>query len=142
MHYYSGVGLTNTTPRCAGWQNRLPVATEHSGYTYADHIMKVYHHNNQWEFIADSTILRTFPESSLCWTPKTAVWFGEIWDYGDQLGGTQSTQQGVLLLSYTNSENGSFVTTPSVSCGYGGSGAPWYCAVQGNSGFYIWTTER
>ena len=77
MRYYSGVGLTNTTPGCAGWQNRLPALIEHSGYTYLDHVLKVYHHSNQWEFVSDSTVLRTFADASkakrlLNWTGRVS----------------------------------------------------------------------
>jgi hypothetical protein len=142
MHYYTGVGLSPSTPGCAGWQPRAPVLIEHGSQSAAPHTLKIYHVSNEWRFMVDTSIIRTFPESSLCWTGKTAVFFAETWDFGDQIGGQTTNKFRVDTTNYTNSEGGTFVLTPTIACGYGGSGAPFYCSKVSNTSFDTWTTDR
>jgi hypothetical protein len=142
MRYYSGWGRTSSTPGCSGYSNRAPVVTDEGAYSSASHDFKVYHQTNYWRFFVDSTQVGSVGESSICWTPRVAMWFSETWDFGDQIGGTPANKLSVTLTNYASSEGGGFVWTnfnAAGACNYGGSGAPFYCDVTGTRSYSTWT---
>jgi hypothetical protein len=88
--------------------------------------------------------VKNIPESSICWTPDDAVWFGEVWDYGDQLGGTPAAPATTTLINYANAESGGFYWTSFTA---GGScqihdavpNPPFKCSIASATSYKVWT---
>jgi hypothetical protein len=146
MRYYTGWGRSTSTSGCAGFSNRDPIAVDAGAYVNAQHDYKVYHQTNNWRLYVDSTQKLAVGESSICWTPGRSTWFGETWDAGDQLGGTQADHLPVTLMNYTNSEGGGFVFTnlnAAQACNYNADPPAVYrCDITGTRSIEIWTQDR
>jgi hypothetical protein len=144
MRYYSGWGRTSTTPNCGTFSNRAPTATDEGAYVAAAHDFKVYHQNNSWRFFVGLAEVGSVGEASICWTPKVAVWFGESWDFGDQIGGTLADKMSVTSMNTANVENGGFTFTnlnAANACNYGGAGAPFFCDITGARSYDTWSNR-
>ncbi len=141
MHYYSGWGRTTSTAGCGSFSNRLPIATNEGDYVSALHDFKVYHKNNSWRMFVDQAEVLAVGEGSICWTPKIAMWFGENWDVGDQIGGTAGNHLSVTQTNSAAVENGGFFWTnfnPANACDIGNP-APYFCDIKTDRSFDIWT---
>lgn len=142
MGYYYAYGVTHTTPGCSTFQDKSPNNNYLASWTAANHVYNVWHASNYWNLYVDSTRFRQVPESAICWTPRSSVWFAESWDYGDQLGGTYTDHLTVSGAQYTTTEGGSWVNTsfnPSGQCNYVPTNVPFNCDVTGAQSFDMWT---
>jgi hypothetical protein len=140
--YYFSWGRTNSTPGCSGYSSEAPIAVRLTGWTNANHYYAVLHMANEWRFFIDGTSRTYAPESWICWTGGSAVWFGETWDIGDQMGGVPTNKLTASELAYTNVEGTTWIATnlnAANACNYGGSGAPYFCDITGTRTLKIWT---
>lgn len=146
MYYYTGWGRSTSTAGCSTFANRDPLTTSAGLYDSAQHDYKVYHQTNFWRLLVDSTQKVAIGESEICWTPGKSSWFGETWDSGDQLGGSQSSHLPVTLMNYANAEDGGFFWTnfdAAQACNY--SAAPpaaYSCDITDTRTIEIWTQDR
>lgn len=142
MRYYSGWGRTSTTPGCAGFSNRFPAVADEGAYGFAAHDFKVHHSANLWKFYVGLAQVHSIGEASICWTGRSAVWFGEVWDIGDQMGGTPANKLSITSTNYANAEGGGFFWTnfnAANACNYGGAGVPYFCDLTGARSLDVWT---
>jgi hypothetical protein len=142
MHYYFAAGLTHTTPGCSAFQDTWPILNSAGSWVSATHTYTVQHRNNEWDLLVDSTTKTAYVEAAVCWTPRKSVWFGESFDYGDQIGGTYADHLTVSGAQYTTTEGGGWVATAFSAanpCNDVPSVAPFYCDVTGIQSFDIWT---
>lgn len=142
MRYYYALGLASSTPGCAGYQSIPPVIWNAGAWTAAAHEYRVEHIANAWKLYVDSSLARSYPESNVCWTPRSSVWFGESWDYGDQIGGTLGNKLTISATKYTTTEGGGWIGTSFVAanpCNYAGSFDVFHCDVTGATTIDIWT---
>lgn len=142
MHYYYATGLSNSTPGCSGFQSSPPVSFEVGTWTAAAHQYRIEHVNNQWKFWVDTSNKAVLAEAALCWTPRSSVWFGESFDYGDQIGGTLTNKLSITNAAYMTTENGAWFATAfnaANPCNYQASFDVFHCDVTGARSFDIWT---
>jgi hypothetical protein len=81
-------------------------------------------------------------EANICWTPRSAVWFAESWDAGDQIGGDSVNHISISLASDMVTEGGSWFATAfnaSNACNYFASYSVYHCDVTGSRALDIWT---
>lgn len=146
MYFLSGWGRSTSTAGCSGFSNHDPITIQRGAYDNAQHDYKVYHHNNAWQLLVDSTTKATVAEGSICWSPGHSSWFGETWDKGDRVGGTAASPLPVTLMNYTTTENGDFVwtnLTPGPQCNYDNAPpAAYQCAIASSTSIRIWTESR
>jgi hypothetical protein len=65
------------------------------------HTYSVVRTATQIQFKLDSSVLQTIALSSVsCWTANAAVWVGESWDRGDQVGGNVGDHQQIRSALY------------------------------------------
>ena len=108
---------------------------------------KVYHLNNSWRMYRGNTMIASVGESSVCWTPRAAQWFGESHDFGDAIGGTVGNKYYIRDTNYANAENGGFFWTsfnPAAACNIGPgapnpNGPPYFCDITSATRLVIWT---
>jgi hypothetical protein len=79
------------------------IATATSGY----HTFKVYLHypgdgTRQWEFSVDGTIRKIIDDSWRTWNRQKVQTANELWNEGDQLGGTSGSVQNIRAISWNN----------------------------------------
>ena len=142
MYYYWGGGLRHTTPGCSQFQDSPPVNNGISSWTAASHTYAVQHASNVYNLQIDGVTKVVMAESAVCWTPRSAVWFGESWDYGDQIGGTYYDHLTVSNAQYQTSEGGGWVNTSfnaASPCNYVATHVPFECDVTGAQSFDMWT---
>lgn len=137
-------GRNNSFSGCTGYSQVDPNPMYVSSYNGGSFDYKVYHKTNNWRFYIGNTQVYALGESSICWTPTDAIWFGEVWDYGDQLGGTPAAHRSATLLNYANAEDGGFVWTsfnPSAACNVRDQAPdpPFKCDITGATSYQIWT---
>lgn len=104
----------------------------------------VKHSANYWRFIIDGDQVDSVSEPAVCWMPRSSVWFGESWDYGDQIGGTSSSRYFVTATQYMTIEGGGWNNTSfnsSASCNYAPTSPPFYCDIININRFEIWTNR-
>lgn len=144
MTYYEGWGITSTTPGCSTFEDTAPAPFNLGAWTSHTHTYTVQHISNVWKFIVDGTTLDSIPESWICWTPRSASWFGESWDYGDQIGGTATDHLTISSTQYTSIEGGGWANTAfnaSNACNYVASHPPFFCDVTQTNELDIWTNR-
>lgn len=144
MQYYTGWGRSRSTPGCAAFSDVLPLATGVGAWGGGDRVYKVQHVANVWQLLVDNTQKGSVPEAGICWMPRSSVWFGESWDFGDQIGGTLGNKLAVTSASYTVVENGGFVATSfnaANPCNFAASSFPFNCKVTGLRSLDIWTNR-
>jgi hypothetical protein len=148
LHYYSGWGRSSATPGCSGWSNRAPFATELS-QSYDNlhtHDLKVVHTAGYWAFLSGSTLLQEITDNNICWTGKSAQWFGETWDAGDANGGPQNDSAEFSSMNYSNTVGGGFFYTnfnPSSNCNFVlPNGLTSYRCDIISATAYLWWTAR
>jgi hypothetical protein len=143
MRIYWAYGRDHRSSGCSGYSDRTPGPALVMGEPVGNHTYKVYHTLNQWRYYVDGVLQRSQGESDICWTPTSASWFGESWDYGDAIGGSTSNKFGIGFMQYANSENGGFVNT-NFSVG-NCKGMPtetiFKCHIDGSTVFSIWTAR-
>lgn len=144
MQYYTGWGRSNATPGCSAFSNVLPLATGVGPWGGGARVYKVRHAANVWQLVVDNTVKLNIPESAICWTPRSSVWFGESWDAGDQIGGTLANKLSITSASYMTVEGGALVATTfnaANACNYAASAFPYNCDVTGARSLDIWTNR-
>jgi len=141
-------GRTHTTAGCSGYSDTAPTVhfTSVGSGGSGNKVYKVVHTANRYQgFVGTSKVL-DFTETSICWTPKNAVWFGETWDVGDQLGGDANNHLLVWNLQYTNSEGGGWFSTqfgaPNCNFAEGSGTSAYHCQRINTNQFDIWTDNR
>ena len=142
QRYYSAYGRTSSTPGCSSKSNRSPLVGDEGAWANAAHVYKVVHQSNEWSFFVDNTKVGWVLEGEICWTPRSAVWFGESWDFGDQIGGTAANKFSITQASYTTVEGGGWTATSfnaAAGCNYVGTQFPFNCDVTGLRSINIWT---
>jgi hypothetical protein len=142
MQYYAANGLSHHTPGCSTFQDTAPILRGWGAWSPGNHIYRVEHSTNFWRVFVDQTQKASLAEGSLCWTPRSSVWFGESWDYGDQIGGTPTDRLSITQASYMTSEGSAWVATSfnaSAGCSYAGSSGIFNCDVTGTRSLDIWT---
>lgn len=146
MHFVSGWGRSTSTAGCSGLSNVDPLTKQRGSYDSAQHDYKVYHQNNVWKLLVDSTQKASVGEDSICWSPARSTWFGETWDKGDRIGGTAANPLPVTLMNYATSENGGFFWT-SLTAGQvcnisNDPPAAYQCETVSSKSIEIWTESR
>lgn len=146
MYYVYGWGRSTATAGCSGFVNKDPLATQKSPYVNAVHDFKVRHASNAWRLYVDATQQVAITESAICWTGGRATWFGETWDAGDQMGGTDGSRMSVGSMNYSNTEDGGFVWTnldAAQACNYSAAApAAYRCDITGTRTIQVWTLDR
>lgn len=145
MFYARGWGRTSTTPGCEGLSDVFPTMTPVSlSWNGAARDYKVYHLNNRWRMFIGTNEVYSVAESSICWNPGLASWFGESWDIGDATGGSAANHLRITATNTASSENGGFSYTgfnPSAACNYGIVSGPFFCDIVGATTLDIWTNR-
>ncbi len=146
MYNIYGWGRSSSTAGCSGFSNKDPLATQLNAYDNASHDYKVYHASNAWKLYVDTTQKVGITESAICWTPGKSTWFGETWDAGDQLGGTQASHLPITSMNYANAEDGGFFWTnldAAQACNYNAAPpAAYSCDITTTRSIDIWTQDR
>ncbi|MGH7490418.1 MAG: hypothetical protein ACREMY_33125, partial [bacterium] len=104
----------------------------------------VKHDANRWRMYRDSVQVWFWDESVICWTPRRSHWFGETWDFGDQIGGNAADPLTISTTRYTTVEGGAWTDTSfnaASGCNFVGSNGPFFCDVTGLQSFNIWTNR-
>lgn len=143
MHYFSGMGLTHTTPGCSGYQDVAPLLLDEGAWTNQQHQYMVKHSGNLWRLYVDGVQEGfSLAESGVCWTPRMSFWMGETLDRGDQLGGTFGDRLRISTTQYMSSEGGAWLNTSfnaSNQCNYAATNIPYFCDIIGLQSIEIWT---
>ncbi len=136
-------GRHNSTSGCQGWNNVAPVPLLIQASNGTDRTFKVFHYLNQWRVYLDNVDVKGVAESGICWTPTSASWFGESWDYGDAIGGSVTNKLRFRYVAYANCENCGFVSAGlSDPCNVNiPAGYPYYCDVIDGTTFDVWTNR-
>ncbi len=139
MHAFAGYGIENSSPGCAGFQDIVPILDKYawpSGTIY-----QVYHQSNVWKFYAGGFLLKSIPESAVCWAPAAATWFGESLDVGDAIGGSVTDHFFITSMKSTQTEGGAFAYTnldSTRACSINSTGNH-FCDLVGPSSLAIWS---
>lgn len=147
MGYFRGWGRTGkTSGPCAGFSDVAPttIPTFVVGWNGGPRDFKVYHLNNAWRMFVGTTQVYSVAESSICWTPVKASWFGESWDIGDAIGGTLGDHLRITETNTASAEGGGFTYTslnPNAACNYGTVSGPFFCDIINGTTLDIWTNR-
>lgn len=117
------------------------IATATSGY----HTFKVYLHylsggGRQWEFSVDGVIRQTLDDSWRTWTRTTVQTANELWNEGDQLGGTPSSVQNIRAISWYNGTTHTGLTGNPYRAGHCYPWSSWN--VISSAWYSTWTTDN
>lgn len=100
------------------------------------------HGTTHWRGYIASDIRAEIANSQVCWTPKSATWFAESWDFGDALGGSAGNKFSQTTLRMQNSQNGTWVS-PSLNaanaCSIREPEAIFKCDITSSDAFQAWT---
>lgn len=143
MRVYWAWGRTSSSPGCSGYSSRGPTIDYIQMHDGHSHTYKVWHSANKWRVYIDGVEKKWVDESEICWTPTSASFFGESFDYGDSIGGESTNHYTFSGAKYANAEGGAFSSTSFASpCNYG-AGAPviYKCSVTSGTSFDIWTSR-
>jgi hypothetical protein len=145
MHYLFAAGLTHTTPGCSTYQDTTPLPNEAGSWTGTTHTYTVQHSGNLWRLMVDGVAKANYAEAAICWTPRSSIWFGESWDYGDQIGGIPVDHMTISGTQYMPFEGAAWFNTTFAAanpCNYAASSPPFQCDVTGAQSLDFWTTLR
>lgn len=145
MFYARGWGRDHTTSGCSGFSDVAPTMTPVSlSWNGAARDYKVYHLTNRWRMYVGNNEVYSVAESSICWSPGLASWFGESWDIGDAIGGSAGDHLRISSTNTSSCEGCGFVFTgfnAAAACNYGIVSGPFFCDIVNGTTLDIWTNR-
>jgi hypothetical protein len=142
MEYYVGWGRSHTTPGCSAFSDVAPILNGVGAWTNASHIYRVQYSSNAYRMFVDQALVSNVIPANICWAPRSAVWFGESWDAGDQIGGDHLNRISITQASTQQVADGAFSATSFIAanpCTYVASFGAYHCDVTGSRSLDIWT---
>jgi hypothetical protein len=147
MEVYASWGRTSTSPGCSGFSDVAPIVYRVADYDGWTRAYKVQHFTNKWRMYRNDVEMDWVGESSICWTPGEATWFGETLDISDSIGGLLANKYFIRETKYSPGENWPFYATTfnvNNSCNIGPgapdvNGPPFFCDIVLADRIDIWT---
>ena len=100
---------------------------------------------SQWQFKQNGSVIGTVGLSSICWTPKRALWAGESWDRGDAIGGSSSNHVVVSSALYEATVGGIWgspmFTIGTSGCTLSPTLARYKCNATSGQAVEFWTVQ-
>lgn len=140
MRYFWTWGRDQTAPGCNSYLNRDPIAMSlGSASGTFDYI--VAKTTTQYRVYRAGVLEASVPNSEICWTPSRAMWMGEAFNHGDQIGGQAGNKQYVSGARYQTSVGGVWQNP-----NFGGSVCsismnPFFCEIATTDQVNLWTVH-
>ena len=92
---------------------------------------------SQIQFKLNTTTQTTIGSANICWTSAAALYYGETYDSGDQLGGTVGDHQSLTNAIYERTVSGPWLSPSFTNCG--SSSASYLCTRVNGQAIDLWT---
>lgn len=105
MGWYWTWGRNPDSPGCEGRSLVIPGVLRISNWSGAGATYKIVRDGNLWSFRINGLEKRLLGDFEICWRRNLAAWFGEAYNIGSDIGGTNQNHHSVTVDRYRVDDN-------------------------------------
>jgi len=140
MRYFWTWGRDPATPGCAGtlYVPPIPISLGAWGGTSQEFIVALA--SRYWKVYRGGVFQDQVAATNICWTRGLAMWQGEAWNKGDQIGGVAGDKYAISTARYQAVAGGAWLN-PSLVAPCAQTNNPFYCEVGASDVVNTWTAH-
>jgi hypothetical protein len=143
-HQWWAWGRDHLSSGCTGFSDVAPSPRFMGAFPASSKTYTVVETATQWQFKVGGTVKEFIGTSSICWSPKRAMWTGESWDIADAIGGTAGNPFHVSGALYESTVGGAWSNsnwgTGNV-CNLAPTDARYKCNAPTGTSMDLWTVQ-
>ena len=140
MRLFWAWGRDSSQPGCSGFLNKDPAPSDLGAWSGVTSDYIVAKSGGYWKVYQSGVVQDQISTGSICWTPKHAVWTGEAWNKGDQIGGVAGNKYAFSASRYQTTGGGSWLN-PNFPANCSDSLNPFFCEMAASDRLNLWTAH-